>query len=50
MTTALAGVIGHRQVTDARLVARARHLGDSLATLGRGLASLHPETALLLPD
>lgn len=46
----LAGVIGHRQVTDAYLVALARHFGGRLATLDRGLASLHPETALLLPD
>ena len=46
----LAGVIGHRQVTDAYLAALARHFDGRVATLDRGLASLHPKTALLLPD
>ena len=46
--TTLAGVIGHRQVTDAYLAALARHFGGRLATLDRGLAALHPQTALLI--
>ncbi len=37
----LTGLIGHRQVTDAYLVALARHHGGTLATLDRGLAALH---------
>lgn len=44
------GVIGHRQVTDAYLVALARHRGGALATFDRGLAALHPATARLIPD
>lgn len=44
----LAGVIGHRQVTDAYLVALARHHGGRVATLDRGLAALHGEAAQLL--
>jgi toxin-antitoxin system PIN domain toxin len=39
----LAGVIGHRQVTDAYLVALARHHNGRLVTLDRGLAALHPD-------
>lgn len=37
----LVGVIGHRQVTDAYLVALARHHGGLVATLDKGLAALH---------
>ena len=44
----LAGVIGHRQVTDAYLVALARHHHGRLATLDKGLAALHGTAALLL--
>ena len=51
----LAGVIGHRQVTDAYLVALARHhhgrlatLDKGLATLDKGLAALNSTAALLL--
>lgn len=44
----LGGVIGHRQVTDAYLVALARHHGGRLATFDRGLASLHPDQVDLL--
>jgi uncharacterized protein len=44
----LAGVIGHRQVTDAYLVALAAHNGCRLATLDRGLAALHGERVQLL--
>ncbi len=45
----LVGVIGHRQVTDSYLAALARHFGGTLATLDRGLAALHPQTAELIP-
>ena len=37
----LRGVIGHRQVTDAYLVALAAATGNQLVTLDRGLAALH---------
>ena len=50
MTETLAGVIGHRQMTNAHLVALARHFGGRVAMLCGGLAALRPETALLLPD
>lgn len=41
----LGGVVGHRQVTDAYLVALARAHGGKVATFGRGLASTHPSVA-----
>lgn len=44
----LAGVIGHRQVTDAYLVALARHNGRLLATLDKGLSALHGDDVHLL--
>ena len=44
----LGGVIGHRQVTDAYLVALARHRGGRVATLDKGLAALHGGDVLLL--
>lgn len=44
----LVGVIGHRQVTDAYLVALARHHGGRVATLDKGLAALHGEDVYLL--
>ena len=44
----LTGVIGHRQVTDAYLVALARHHDASVVTLDRGLAALHPKHVHLL--
>lgn len=44
----LAGVIGHRQVTDAYLVALARHHGGRVASLDRGLAALHREHVQLV--
>jgi toxin-antitoxin system PIN domain toxin len=44
----LAGVIGHRQVTDAYLVALARHHGGRVTTLDRGLAALHDDVVELL--
>lgn len=39
----LRGVVGHRQVTDAYLAARARSRGGRLATLDRGLAGAHAD-------
>ena len=38
----LAGVVGHRQVTDAYLAGLAAHRGGQLATLDQGLAALRP--------
>ncbi len=43
------GVRGHRQVTDAYLVALARRHGVRLATFDRGLAMLHADPAELIP-
>ncbi len=40
-STHLRGVVGHRQVTDAYLVALAAHHGGRLVTLDKGLAALH---------
>lgn len=42
-------VRGHRQVTDAYLVALASSRQARLATLDSGLAAEHPETAMLIP-
>lgn len=42
------GVMGHRQVTDAYLVGLARHHGERVVTLDRGLAALHGDEAVLL--
>jgi toxin-antitoxin system PIN domain toxin len=44
----LVGVIGHRQVTDAYLVALSRHHGGQVATLDKGLAALHGDAVHLL--
>jgi toxin-antitoxin system PIN domain toxin len=44
----LVGVIGHRQVTDAYLVALARHHQAPVVTLDEGLAALHPDAVHLL--
>jgi len=44
----MAGVIGHRQVTDAYLAALARAHGEHIATLNHGLALTHPDVALLI--
>ena len=44
----MGGVIGHRQVTDAYLVALARHRASRVATLDQGLAALHGEHVHLL--
>ena len=45
----LQGVIGHRQVTDGYLAALARANRGRLATFDRGLVSLHPDVAELVP-
>ncbi len=44
----LAGVLGHRQITDAYLVAVARHNDARVVTLDRGLAALHTKHVYLL--
>lgn len=47
----LSGIRGHRQVTDAYLVALVASRGDArLATLDRALARTSPETTALLAD
>jgi uncharacterized protein len=43
-----AGVVGHRQVTDAYLAELARRRGARLITLDRGLSLLNPDVAQLL--
>lgn len=45
----LAGVIGHRQVTDAYLAQLARTNEGRLATFDQGLAKLHDDVAWLIP-
>lgn len=45
----MAGVIGHRQVTDAYLAQLARDRGGRLATFDQGLAKLHSDVADLVP-
>lgn len=45
----MAGVIGHRQVTDAYLAALARARAARLATFDAGLAALHADVADLVP-
>lgn len=45
----MAGVVGHRQITDAYLAALARDRGGRLATLDRGLAAIHSDIADLIP-
>lgn len=46
----LGGVVGHRQVTDAYLVALAADHGEQLVTFDRGLAALHRQLVHLLPS
>ena len=46
---AVAGVIGHRQVTDAYLAQLARARDARLATFDQGLAKLHADVADLVP-
>jgi toxin-antitoxin system PIN domain toxin len=43
------GVVGHRQVTGAYLVALAIHHGGRLVTLDRGIAAVHGDAVELLP-
>ena len=43
----LGRIQGHKQVTDAYLVALAAHHGGKLATFDRALAAVHPEAALV---
>lgn len=43
------GIVGHRQVTDAYLVALAAHYNGSLVTMDRGLAHLHGRAVHFLP-
>lgn len=42
------GVVGHRQVTDAYLAGLARHRGERVATLDRGLLALAPDVTVLV--
>jgi toxin-antitoxin system PIN domain toxin len=42
-----AGIVGHRQVTDAYLVLLAERHGGKLATLDEGLAALHSAAMLI---
>ncbi len=44
------GVMGHRQVTDAYLAALARQHQGKLATFDRGLAALHTDVSIELPN
>jgi uncharacterized protein len=44
-----AGIIGHRQVTDAYLAQLARHRAARLATFDQALAKLHADVADLVP-
>jgi predicted nucleic acid-binding protein len=46
----LRAVRGHRQVTDAYLVALSAARGGVLATLDEGLVRSHPEHTLLIPS
>lgn len=43
-----AGLIGHRQVTDAWLAQLARRRGGRIATLDTGFAQKHPDVATLI--
>jgi hypothetical protein len=45
----VAGIIGHRQVTDAYLAHLARSYSARLATFDQELAKLHPDVADLIP-
>lgn len=46
--TQLGGVLGHRQVTDAYLVALAADHAEQLVTFDRGLSALHGDAVHLL--
>jgi len=45
----VAGIIGHRQVTDAYLANLARSYSARLATFDQALAKLHADVADLIP-
>jgi hypothetical protein len=45
----VAGIIGHRQVTEAYLAHLARSYSARLATFDQALAKLHPDVADLIP-
>jgi uncharacterized protein len=44
-----AGLLGHRQITDAYLSTLATHHRLQLATFDEGLAALHRKTVILIP-
>jgi len=44
----LGGVIGHRQLADAYLVALAKHHDAQMVTLDKGLATVHRDAVHLL--
>jgi hypothetical protein len=46
----VAGIIGHRQVTDAYLAHLARSYSARLATFDQALAKLHADVAELVPS
>jgi uncharacterized protein len=48
-SVSFAGVMGHRQVTDAYLAGLARSKGGRIATFDTGLASAHSDVAVLIP-
>ena len=45
----IAGIVGHRQLTDAYLAQLARARGSRLATFDQALAKLHHDVAELVP-
>ena len=49
-SVSMAGVIGHRQVTDAYLVSLTRARDGRLATFDQGLAKLHADVVNLVPS
>jgi toxin-antitoxin system PIN domain toxin len=46
----MAGVVGHRQVTDAYLAELARRRQAKFATFDRGAAAQHADVAILIPE
>jgi uncharacterized protein len=46
----MAGIIGHRQLTDAYLAQLARARGARVATFDQAMARLHTDVADLIPD
>ncbi|MDR0627688.1 MAG: hypothetical protein LBG11_10630, partial [Bifidobacteriaceae bacterium] len=46
----MAGVVGHRQVTDAYLAQLARRHGAKFATFDQGAAAQHADVAWLIPE